>query len=162
MKTFGQRLAATRKGASLSQEALAREVGVAVMSISRYERDAMGIEEDVLGRLAARLGKSVAWFRYGDPAETVDTSTADDVPTDQDEDIARVVAEVGLDDDGARALRSIRRSAGRMPIGLLYQTAETIKANRATDGAAFPKGADKSEATTRGETGLRKTSLKRG
>lgn len=50
MDMFGARLAAARKAAKLSQEALAREVGVALMTISRYERDAMGIDDEVLDR----------------------------------------------------------------------------------------------------------------
>lgn len=85
MDTFGARLAAARKAAKLSQEALAREVGVALMTISRYERDAMGIDDDVLDRIASRLGRSKSWFRYGEDGSRVDTSDADDAPTDQDE-----------------------------------------------------------------------------
>lgn len=81
MDSFGSRLAAARKAAGLTQEKLAREVGVALMSISRYERDALGIDDAVLVRIADRLGKTPGWLRYGDsPKPTHEPQTTPDIP----------------------------------------------------------------------------------
>lgn len=76
METFGSRVAAARKAAGLTQEKLAQDVGVALMTISRYERNALGVDDAVLVRLAERLGKTPGDLRYGAPAKPETRSEA--------------------------------------------------------------------------------------
>lgn len=144
------------------------DASVKGLAVSKLE---LGKTEDpkasTVAAIADRLGVTLGWLAHGDlpklkpaPESTLDRSTADpDPPTDQDEDIRQVAAEVGIGEDGERRLRAIRRSAGRMPRSLLFANAETIKADQATGMLAHPKVVDRSESTTRGDAGLMKTSV---
>ncbi len=107
MESFGSRLAAARRARGLTQEKLAHLVGVALMSISRYERDAMGIDDDVLERIAGVLGVRPAALRYG--AEAVDEVPSDD---ELDADVRYVAEKEGLSGDETRRLAAIRQSIG--------------------------------------------------
>ena len=55
---FPERLAALRKERSLTQQALASQVGIAVLQIHRYENGASQPTLDVIRRLAIALGVS--------------------------------------------------------------------------------------------------------
>jgi HTH-type transcriptional regulator/antitoxin HipB len=59
-KLFGARVRRHRKAAGYSQEALARELGVSLFTVSRWERGANKPDIDTLYRLASTLRIRVA------------------------------------------------------------------------------------------------------
>lgn len=60
--TLGERIKIARNASGLSLRALAEEVGVSAMAISKYERDLDVPSSDVLLRLAQALGVKVEFF----------------------------------------------------------------------------------------------------
>ena len=62
MQAFGERLKQARVAAGLSQRALAEQVNLSPMAISKYENSRMSPSSDVLLRLARALGVKVGYF----------------------------------------------------------------------------------------------------
>ncbi len=62
MQAFGERLKQARIAAGLSQRALAEQVGLSAMAISKYENSRMSPSSDVLLRLAKALGVKIGYF----------------------------------------------------------------------------------------------------
>lgn len=94
----------------LTQAALARDVGVETMTISRYERDDLGISPGVLERIAARLGVSPAWLMYGDAGTTDPAGPPELGP--QDAELVAAAARHKVDDRGLRILRALATQEG--------------------------------------------------
>lgn len=67
---FGKRIQALRTQAGLTQEALARLVGVSVFTVSRYEQGRSKPDIDGLYRLAQELGVKAADLLPGETATT--------------------------------------------------------------------------------------------
>lgn len=69
MSVFAERLQDLRKQAGLSQQALARELGVAQGSISNYEKRGRRPDVGFLVRLADRFGVTTDWLLGREEAE---------------------------------------------------------------------------------------------
>ena len=65
MATFGDRLAAAREAAKLSQAELAERLGVTEHVIDRWETDAKEPRANRLSMLAGLLGVSLSWLLTG-------------------------------------------------------------------------------------------------
>jgi len=61
----GQRIAAARRAAGLTQSALARRAHADVGTISRYERGALKPSVDVLIKIAKACSVSLEWLATG-------------------------------------------------------------------------------------------------
>src|SRR3989442_512810 len=86
MRAMGERLLLLRRRADMSQQALARQAGVDVMTISRLERGTKKrLEVEPLARISHALGISVdALLGLGDTPHLLDTTpTAKESPTPQ-------------------------------------------------------------------------------
>lgn len=104
--TFGDRLAAAREAAGMSQKDLAKRVGVKHSTLRNWEDDIAEPRANRLSTLSGLLGVSLRWLLTGEgdgvdpPGDTVE------VP----EDITAVLAEI-------RAMRSeARRTADRLGV----------------------------------------------
>ncbi len=64
--TFGDRVAAARDAAGLSQGELARRAGVAVKSVRAWEDDQSEPRANTLQRVAGILGVSIMWLLAGE------------------------------------------------------------------------------------------------
>jgi len=95
--TFGDRLAAAREQANLSQAALAKRLGVKTGTVRKWEDDLAEPRANRLSMLAGILGVSMGWLitGTGEGVEAPDTDTLDS-------DMAAMLAE----------LRSVRLSLG--------------------------------------------------
>lgn len=93
--TFGDRLAAAREQANLSQAALAKRLGVKTGTVRKWEDDLAEPRANRLSMLAGILGVSMGWLitGTGEGVEAPDTDTLDS-------DMAAMLAE----------LRSVRLS----------------------------------------------------
>ena len=70
--TMAERLAARRKAAGYSQEALANELGVSRQAVSKWERGEASPDTDNLIALAALYGVTLDDLLYAEPAEEAD------------------------------------------------------------------------------------------
>lgn len=73
--TFGLRLRIARDAAGLTQSKVASTVGIASQAVARYEHDDDTPRDDRARALAAAVGVSVSWLRFGEgfgPAITHD------------------------------------------------------------------------------------------
>lgn len=80
--TFGDRLAAARDAAGLSQTDLARRAGVRLSSIRSWEDDQSEPRANTLQRVAGILGVSIMWLLTGDGegiADETELGPADDM-----------------------------------------------------------------------------------
>ncbi len=64
--TFGDRLAGAREAAGLSQEQLAKRLGVRLTSIQPWEDDASGPRANRLQMMAGMLNVSIRWLLTGE------------------------------------------------------------------------------------------------
>ncbi len=64
--TFGDRMTAAREAAGLSQQALARQLGVRVATIRNWETDRSEPRANRLQMLAGALGVSMVWLITGE------------------------------------------------------------------------------------------------
>ena len=87
--TFGDRLAAAREQANLSQAALAKRLGVKASTVRRWEDDLAEPRANRLSMLAGLLGVSMGWLISG----TGDGVEAPDV-VNMDADIASLLSEL--------------------------------------------------------------------
>ncbi len=69
-----------RKARGLTQEALARDIGVVSMTISRLERGVQEPDELTTEALARHFGVSVPFLRYGIDEVRESTVVSDDLP----------------------------------------------------------------------------------
>ena len=67
-KEIGQRIREARLKAELTQDDLARAVGIRMQSVYRYEKEGMDLRSTVAVRLAAALHVSVSWLLTGSSA----------------------------------------------------------------------------------------------
>lgn len=75
-KTFGERLATSRKNKKLSQEALARHLGVSKQAVSHWEKGANFPDNQKLPVLASLLNVRVGWLLTGTEKEGTNINTA--------------------------------------------------------------------------------------
>jgi transcriptional regulator with XRE-family HTH domain len=136
--SIGDRVRALRKAAKLTQEELARQIGVVSMSISRIERDVHKPDDDTLPALAKYFDVSPAFIEFG-VQETK-------VTYDRDEEIDRAADAAGLEGDLRTRLYDACRSIGPMSAGELLSTAERIARNAKTDGLTHRKNTDRAQA----------------
>ncbi len=87
--TFGDRLAAAREQAKLSQAGLAKRLGVKASTVRKWEDDLAEPRANRLSMLAGVLGVSLGWLITGD-GEGVDGPDIDTV----DADMATMLAEL--------------------------------------------------------------------
>lgn len=67
---FYMRLAAARKQAKLTQEELARQLGVDRVTINRYETGKVPLTVEMLDKIASLLDMPLGWFFGESPAPT--------------------------------------------------------------------------------------------
>ena len=92
--TFGDRLAAARDGAGMSQDQLAKRLGVKVKTLRAWENDVSEPRANRLQMLAGMLNVSIVWLLSGQ-GEGVDAP----------DDIAPIPADVS---DVLREMRALR------------------------------------------------------
>lgn len=63
--TFGDRLAAAREASGMSQEQLARRIGVKVVTLRKWEDDVSEPRANRLSMIAGLLGVSMTWLING-------------------------------------------------------------------------------------------------
>jgi transcriptional regulator with XRE-family HTH domain len=128
---FGARLYAARKAKGLTQRALGDAVGTTSQTISNYEVG-KGVDPGgaLLVRLASVLGVSLDYLVGTDASTRERPPTAEDVPTEQAEDIAWAADAVGLDALERARLAAVRRSIGPMSRAELLTAAELIAKSR--------------------------------
>lgn len=78
MDTIGRRVRATRERRLWTQEDLAHEAGVPVITISRIENDRYQARPrpGTLKKLAAALGVDAVWLTFGGDGETTEGKAA--------------------------------------------------------------------------------------
>lgn len=69
METLGERMKWAREQRSMSQPALAHALGVAPMTVSKWERGVMDLGSSKLRKVSALLGVSADWLLNGGPLE---------------------------------------------------------------------------------------------
>lgn len=113
-RPVGARIRAARKGAGLSVDDLAGRVSVHRGTVYRWETQGAVPEDATIRQLAAVLGTSAAWLRYGgseEPPREVEEERPEDAVHDPRE------VDTGEVSDGGPSLsefeRSIRAFAGR-------------------------------------------------
>ena len=105
--TFGDRLAAAREMASLSQADLAKRLGVKASVIRAWEEDLKEPRANRLQMLCGMLSVSIPWLLTGD-GDGVDGPVGDDAAMDQD--LKTILADM-------RTLRAeMTRSADRLAL----------------------------------------------
>ncbi|MEL6958314.1 MAG: helix-turn-helix transcriptional regulator [Pseudomonadota bacterium] len=77
MATFGDRLAAAREAAGLSQKDLAQRVGIKASTLRNWEDDLSEPRANRLSMLAGLLGVSLSWLLTGE-GEGVEAPELDD------------------------------------------------------------------------------------
>lgn len=80
METFGERMKWAREQRGMSQPDLAHAMGVAPMTISKWERGAMDPGSTKLRTISALLGVSADWLLNGGPLSQADGQAAAEVP----------------------------------------------------------------------------------
>lgn len=128
--TISSRLAAARAKSGVSQEALARVVGVTSKSIYRYESGEQSPSRAVRAKLAEALGVTEQWIEYGadapEPERIVYDSEADPLV------IERVIADLGLDAAQADQMRHARWSKGTSEATLRSYGIDLMRESRET------------------------------
>ncbi|MGY6536254.1 MAG: helix-turn-helix domain-containing protein [Pararhodobacter sp.] len=96
--TLGDRLAAAREAAGLSQTQLASRLGVRARTLRSWESDLAEPRANRLQMLAAMLGVSLRWLLSGEGEGVSPPSTEDDSMTDtaRDEALSRTLAEMRI------------------------------------------------------------------
>jgi len=85
---LGGRLQRARKATGLSQEAVAKEVGISWMTVHRWERFQRGVPDQLLDRVSEIYNRPLAWFLtledgdlVGEQPTAVATGHVSDTPT---------------------------------------------------------------------------------
>ena len=100
--TFGDRVAGAREVAGMTQEELAKRLGVKLVTLQNWENDMAEPRANKLSMLAGMLNVSIMWLLEGE-GEGVDVL---DQTTDA-QDMAGIIAEIV--DLKARSLRTANR-----------------------------------------------------
>ncbi|KAA9010685.1 helix-turn-helix domain-containing protein [Histidinibacterium aquaticum] len=79
--TFGDRLAAAREAAGMSQKDLAKRVGVKLSTLTRWEDDQAEPRANRLSMLSGLLGVSLRWLLTGQ-GEGLSGPDAEEIPQD--------------------------------------------------------------------------------
>ncbi|SHI04747.1 helix-turn-helix domain-containing protein [Marivita hallyeonensis] len=87
--TFGDRLTAAREAAGMSQEALAKRLGVKKSTMRNWEDDLSEPRANRLSMLAGLLNVSMMWLINGE-GEGIENPDAEPLPTDMSEVILEV------------------------------------------------------------------------
>ena len=78
---LGGRLQRARKGTGLSQDAVARKIGVSWMTVHRWERSQRTISEENLNRLCELYDKPLRWFLTLEEGDLVkEVASAEEAP----------------------------------------------------------------------------------
>jgi Predicted transcription factor, homolog of eukaryotic MBF1 len=111
--TFGDRLAAAREAAGMSQRDLAKRVGVKVATLAKWEEDQAEPRANKLSMLSGMLGVSLRWLLTG-VGEGIEAPATAEVP----EDVSAILAE----------MRVLRTQADRMSerLGVLEKRLRTV------------------------------------
>lgn len=128
MAHFGDRIRLARLARGMTQAQLANAAGIAMMSVSNYER---GVVKNPHGDNAKALAKVLqvdVGELLGDSAE----DTLEELPGEQDEDVRWAAEHAELDGVGLRKLRAVRREIGPMTRAELHMAAGLIAKNRTT------------------------------
>ncbi|MBT8411833.1 MAG: helix-turn-helix domain-containing protein [Octadecabacter sp.] len=80
--TFGDRLAAARDAAGLSQKQLAQHLGVKLSTVRGWEDDLSEPRANKLSMMAGILGVSLSWILTGQGEGLASPDAADPVPSD--------------------------------------------------------------------------------
>lgn len=140
----GNRVRATREARKpkMSQQDLAVAVGVTTLAIGNIENGkTLDPKVSTMQSIAEVLGVSLEWLLNGDRAEEMSNA------------LRAFLAVAPVLEPERAALMRLRASTG-----VPDYAAELARLRAAP--LAFPKVVDRSETTTRGDTGLTKTSLK--
>lgn len=84
--TFGDRVAAAREHAAMTQEALAKRLGVRLTTLRKWENDVSEPRANRLSMLAGLLNVSMMWLINGE-GDGLDAPTLDIPATDDLDDI---------------------------------------------------------------------------
>jgi transcriptional regulator with XRE-family HTH domain len=87
--TFGDRLTAAREAAGMTQEALAKRLGVKKSTMRNWENDISEPRANRLSMLAGLLNVSMMWLINGE-GEGIDTPDAEPLPADVTEIILEI------------------------------------------------------------------------
>ncbi|MEM1273691.1 MAG: helix-turn-helix transcriptional regulator [Pseudomonadota bacterium] len=111
--TFGDRLAAARDSAGLSQSELARRAGVRVSSIRSWENDQSEPRANTLQRVSGILGVSLMWLLAGEGDGVL--SVVEETP----DDLRDVLLEIrALRTDHARIAERLGRLEKRLRLSM--------------------------------------------
>ncbi|MBM2323565.1 MULTISPECIES: helix-turn-helix domain-containing protein [Marivita] len=87
--TFGDRMTAAREAAGMTQEALAKRLGVKKSTLRNWENDVAEPRANRLSMLAGLLNVSMMWLINGE-GEGIDGPDAETVPSDLTEIILEI------------------------------------------------------------------------
>ena len=81
---LGGRLQRARKSTGMSQDAVAKQIGVSWMTVHRWESSQRGVTDHLLARVSELYDKPLRWFltlEDGDLEEEQPVATGSDTPT---------------------------------------------------------------------------------
>lgn len=116
--TFGDRLAAAREAAGMSQKDLAKRIGVKHGTLRNWEDDIAEPRANRLSMLSGLLGVSLSWLLSGEGEGVDPPGDEGDIP----EDVSAILAEIrGLRSESQRLTerlgileKRLRSAIGRM------------------------------------------------
>ena len=88
--TFGDRVAAAREQAGMTQEALAKRLGIRLPTMRKWENDVSEPRANRLSMLAGILNVSMMWLINGE-GEGLDAPVAD---VSENDDLTEILAEI--------------------------------------------------------------------
>ena len=121
--TFGDRLSGAREAAGLTQERLARNVGVKLKTLRGWEEDLSEPRANKLSMLAGLLNVSLTWLLtgQGDGPEGPDGSAAGELSSD----VTKLLSDLrDLHGEMARASQRISRIERQLRAHLLTEAGE--------------------------------------
>lgn len=145
---FPERLAALRKARGLTQQALAAQVGVAVLQVHRYESGASQPTLGVIRRLAIALGVSADMLVFDDkergPSEALryQFETVSRLPEHEQDVVRGLLDAVIVKNQVAGALERVAQSAASKP-------ASKAKAGKPANKPANKPATKRSQASQR-------------
>ncbi|MBF9030166.1 helix-turn-helix domain-containing protein [Rhodobacterales bacterium HKCCE3408] len=114
--TFGDRLAAAREAAGLSQADLARRAGVGLASVKAWENDQSEPRANTLQRVAGILGVSLMWLMAGEGDGIVGAENLGGLP----DEVGALLGEMrALRADHARIGEKLGRLEKRLRLAVL-------------------------------------------
>lgn len=119
--TLGDRLAAAREAQGMTQEALAKRIGVKLVSLQKWEQDLMEPRANKLSMLAGLLNVSMVWLITGEGEGVADPEDPETLSTDVNEILMEI-----------RALRAQFKSRADK-LGQLEKRLRTVLKTEATE-----------------------------